>query len=189
MDPLNTPATARSESVLEDLLDSYEHAFGWARRRPAWQALPLLLGLILAPFAVVGAAVTGVVWLLGSLLDLATTGAGWLGEHIVLLAETVWHSAPIELFVAPIGHWLEQHAAGLAVPADVLALCWGLGGAVLFGLAVLTAARGAQLGWLGFGIATTAMAYAGAEPVHAPVVAGAVGLLWALGSVFALRRR
>src|SRR5699024_10972802 len=78
MDPLNTPATARSESVLEDLLDSYEHAFGWARRRPAWQALPLLLGLILAPFAVVGAAVTGVVWLLGSLLDLATTGAGWL---------------------------------------------------------------------------------------------------------------
>src|SRR5699024_6917422 len=114
-DSMETPFTPYPDTRFDSVLDVYERAWAWTRRRPGWQFLPLSVGLALAPFAVAGATLVGLWWLLTTVLDLLAAGAGWLGHGVAAAAVDVWHSAPVGLFVDPIGHWLDTHAAGLTV--------------------------------------------------------------------------
>lgn len=90
---------------------------------------------------------------------------------------------------ATITHYLDTHAGTVGVPAATLAVAWLIVGGLLWLTGTALAARGAQLGWLLYGVASAAMAYTGAAHPAAWTAAGITGAWWALLSIPALRRQ
>lgn len=137
-----------------------------------------LLGLAMAVLAA-----------LSGLVRLAAMGvaAGW--DQATSLAGWVAARPEAHLVTEPVTNFFIVHGAGLPVEPARMVLLWGLGGAILAGLAFVARSRGAQIGWPLYGAATVALAGLGTETTgNGLVAAAAIVLAWCLVSVLVLRR-
>jgi hypothetical protein len=102
-------------------------------------------------------------------------------------ADWATHWTGARLVLDPVHRYLDAHAAGLPVTSATLWWTWCAAGIGLFALAVLFRANAARLGWVLYGLASAAMAWAASPAPSRPIVAGVAGLWWTVLALFALR--
>lgn len=86
----------------------------------------------------------------------------------------------------PVRSYIDQHSAGLTVPASAVYAFWQAAGLLAF-IGGFTGSAGARIAWALWGGSSAAMVWA-AAPVGGRVVAtGLAALMWALASIVALR--
>lgn len=170
--------TADRKGALAKIATHYQAAAD-RLRRPSQPAKPSLREFARA--SAVGLLVAGGAFILGcifvQLLDLLGRGIEQLGQ-----------SELAQLGLHPIKEWIRQHATGLPVTASTLTSLYLIVGVVLF-FAASCRSRGGQIGWVTYGATAVAMAWVGTnEPLHQPVAAGLMLIVWTLLSIVALRR-
>lgn len=184
---------ARAGRAFRDRVEpAVERARNWLDERPsplrvlAWAGLGLLV--VAATFGFV----VGTGLLLGSMFGLIADGvaatAGSLSDHASSGWDWLLGLPAVAMMTDPIVSWLTGHAEGLPISTGSLIVVWAWSGLALFLLAAVRSA-GARLGWLLYGVACAAMAWAGTgDAAHRPVIAGAAVLVWCAASVVAYRR-
>lgn len=139
-----------------------------------------IVGVVLAAAAAVVALIAagdalghGVAWLSGVVAD----GAVGLWDQVL------WPAA-----VMPITLWFDLHAPAAGFDPLVMLLCWTAAGAGLWFASSVAHRLGLVcLGlWLGWAAATTAVAWAGADPVGPGLAAGTTGAALALLTMIGL---
>ncbi|TLW89218.1 hypothetical protein FFT09_22560 [Saccharomonospora piscinae] len=99
----------------------------------------------------------------------------------------IWNSGVWPVVGAPLTVWARTHldVPGLTPAAGMLA--WLAFGGLIF-LSFNRRSIYPRVLWLGFGMATVWMGYAGAAPGHGIAAAGALAVLWALPSFLVYKR-
>ncbi|MGI5507466.1 hypothetical protein [Lentzea sp. CA-135723] len=103
-------------------------------------------------------------------------------SDVARLVQRILDSQMARLVHEPITAYLTEHSLGLPLAPHGLALVWAIACAVLLVFA-WAGSHGARIGWVLVGAASAAMAYDGAQTVHAPLAAGVTALVWIAGSV------
>jgi hypothetical protein len=134
----------------------------------------------------------GIVVVLAVVVTLLAQLVGFVGDTVAPHLAQWWRAGLRAAGVGspahnPVKAYLGQHAAGLPWDGQTLLYGWVVVGVAVWVLAALRI-RAAQLGWLGYAVATAAMAYAGATGPSAPIVAGIVVVAAVVLSIPVARR-
>ncbi|SNT61874.1 hypothetical protein SAMN05216276_10865 [Streptosporangium subroseum] len=160
--------------VLDWFATRFEELEQWADDRfgpDSPRARTTLIGGLVAVIATGISAVFLVGWMLITIVNAVLSS---LSQGVVVVLQ----SRLTEVITQPVQAYLSAHAKALPTGADEIGTAVMLSGLIVWALCVFFRSRIAQLGWILYGIAVTAMVYAGSPPDGRWLAAGVALLYW-----------